>query len=232
MARVCTPPVQAASGGVVRHHGFWLIVTGTGRCGTGFIMKVLNSCGVKCTHERIFHPDLPSLELLAARKANPWWGWQAESSWLAAPFLDRPEVEGMTIVHLVRRPKPTIDSMIRQGGLGNTVEGSSYYAFSARHCPQALEIDDPCERMAYYYIFWNQMIEPHATLRWNVEHDVRGLLERLDIDYEGKDLYADTTYNTRPGIQDSDIDLNALPDHVRSPLREMSERYGYGWPRS
>jgi hypothetical protein len=64
-----------------------LVLTGTGRCATGFYAKFLTSAGATCGHERFFGVGglEAALDVLAA---GHWVGTVAESSWLAAPFLD------------------------------------------------------------------------------------------------------------------------------------------------
>jgi len=226
--------------------GFWLIITGTGRCGTGYIAHVLNSVNIKCSHEGVFSPnhdpngpvipdglvtDEEIMGRIRVRKKNPWWGWQADSSWMAAPYLERAELEGMTIVHLVRDPKKTIDSMVRTGGFNSDI-GGLFWQFQIKHMPELLETESRFERAGWFYTRWNERIERCATLRWRVEDDVRGLLDLLDIDYEGKEIFADTTYNSRAGYGPTDLNLNELPEPTLTQLQEMTERYGYEWTSS
>jgi len=227
------------------NRGWWLLVTGTGRCGTGYLSKVLSSVGVRCTHEGIFSPhknpvgeimpegmadDEDILYRVRTRMAHPEWEWHAESSWLAAPYLDRAELQKLTVVHLVREPKKTIDSMCRQGGLGHEKIGGRFYQFSVSNVPESLNIEPCGARMAYFYTRWNEMIESHADIRWRVEDDVTGLLDLLGIDWQGKEVFSNTRYNSRQGYFESDVDLDALSDPIRSDLRTMTERYGYEWP--
>lgn len=228
----------------MRRTKWWLIVTGTGRCGTGYIMQVLNGLGVKCSHEGIFTPhhtpDGPVVppglvrddEIRArirTRLNNAWWGWQAASSWLAAPYLDLPELKDMKVVHLVRDTRKVVNSQLHQGGFENRGPLSSlYYEFQLQHEPGLADLESQLERAAYFNTRWNARIEPHADILWRVEDDVRGLLDLLEIDYQGKELFCDTSYNTY-GQPQSDVDLNALPKLLRGELREMTERYGYDW---
>jgi len=229
----------------MRRMKWWLVVTGTGRCGTGYIMQVLNSVGVKCTHEGIFAPyhtavgpvvppglvtDEEILDRARTRLRNAWWGWQGESSWMAVPYLDLPELKDMVVVHLVRDPKKTIDSQLHQGGFETKGPLSSlFYEFQLEHEPGLKDLETPLERAAYFYTRWNERIEPHADILWRVEDDVQGLLDFLEIDYQGQELFSDTSYNTygKPRV---DADLNALPEPLRGELRKMTERYGYEWP--
>jgi hypothetical protein len=207
----------------------WL-VSGTGRCGTGFIQQVLWSAGVQCTHEGIFRFDgEPAARArLEARLKNEDGVWPAEASWLAAPCLDWPELADTTIVHLVRNPKKVIDSQMRFGIFRDT--GNQYYAYlnwKAHWLPKLREIEDTFHRAVYFYVEWNNIVAQHATTFHRVEDDARELLDKLGIDHEGVELFSNTTFNTRHGDRHSDVDLHELPDDLRVPLFEMAERYGY-----
>jgi len=205
-----------------------ILITGTGRCGTGYISQVLTSAGVPCTHEQVFTTrgwDF-ALECIRLRKEHPEWGWLAESSWLAVPFLDRPELVDMRVVHLVRHPKAVMDSNLKL----RYFSGSLYETNFMR--PYLPELDDwplPEHKAACWYLRMNELCEARADVFHRVEDDPRLLLDKLGIDHAGKPIYANTSYNTRPGIP-SDVDLDTLPDRLRDRLFEMTMRYGYDWP--
>lgn len=208
--------------------GFWLLVTGTGRCGTGYVAQVLTSVGVPCSHEGLFHPFHDPLAAVAERQANPWWNWQASSSWLAAPFLGRPELDGVTVVHLVRHPKRVIDSMTYMQLVANPP--GAYRAFRLKHLPELRGLP-PVEYAAATYVKWNRMIEPHADLRWRIEDSTLALLDWLGIDWHGKDVYGNKHYNTRGHWgEGKGADLDGLPEPLRSELKEIAREYGYEWP--
>lgn len=212
----------------MRHRGWWLTITGTGYCGTGYLSRVLSSVDVRCTHEGVFTPgdDNAILDRIHLRQRNAWWGWQADSSWLAVPFLSLPEMDNMTVVHLVRDPKKVIDSMVRN----NCFELVPYRDFQFRKLPELTADMDVWNRVALFCVRWSQLIEPHATLRWRVEDDVLGLLDQLQISYQGKCLDIDTTYNHHHGWGiESDVKLADINDPLRTELLEMSTRYGYEW---
>jgi hypothetical protein len=210
----------------VTERGFWLLATGTGRCGTGYFARVLNSTGMQCSHEGLFRTDHPAetRRRIQERIDNAWWGWEAESSWLAAPHLWRPEMEGMTVVHLVREPKKVIDSQMRIRAFDR--EDDTFYRWQLRWLPELAEME-PVERAVYFYVKWNAMIEPFASLRWRIEDDVCGLLSLLEVDTDGKELFDDKRYNSRAGFRSSDVDLDGLREPLRSALRKTGERYGY-----
>lgn len=88
-----------------------LVVTGTGRSGTGWAAAVLNSAGVFTGHERVFTP----------RTVDPgthidWCEYHADASWLAVPRLPLMNVRAALIV---RNPLDVVASMAHIGfGLG------------------------------------------------------------------------------------------------------------------
>jgi hypothetical protein len=218
--------------------GLWLFLTGTGRCGTGYMAQVLTSVGVNCTHEGVFHPHwerhpgCPSEEELRRRvrlnQENAWWGWQAESSWLAAPYLEIPEMRGCTVVHLLRHPKKVIDSQMRIRAFSGG--HSKFHDFQLQFLPEMAGME-PLHQAAYFYVKWNRMIEPHAQYRHRVDKDsTLRLLDLLGIEWSDKEVYQNTRYNSRAGWGQYDADLDGLPEPLRGELREMCEGYGYDWP--
>lgn len=59
------------------------IVTGTGRCGTGFLWRLFRKCNIFVEHENFFNPFSkdPKVEDFLAKD------YVADISWMAAPFL-------------------------------------------------------------------------------------------------------------------------------------------------
>ena len=201
------------------------LVTGTGRCGTGYIAQVLNSVGIQCTHEQIFNQNGIGFarEQIAIRKAHPEWGWEGESSWYAAFYLDNPVLDGVTIVHLVRHPKDVIDSQLSMGNW-NIYRGKEVLL---QYLPTLANYVERIDLSAHWYLEWNRKIEPYAHIFHRVEDDVRLLLDKLGIIYAGKSLFDDKKYNTRRTYP-SDVDLRAdLSEPLRSGILEMGQQYGY-----
>lgn len=211
--------------------GFWLVATGTGRCGTGYLSKVLASVGVKCSHEGMFCPadnkrpsDGEIRARIKVRHDNAWWGWEAESSWLAAPYLRWPEMAGKQVVHLVRDPVAVINSQMRIRAFD---QQTAYLEHIVHWLPGMAEWETPEHKAAYFYVAWNELIEPFATVCHRIEDDVVVLLEQLSIFPEGN-VYDNKSYNSRVGLQQWDFQFKNLPDELRIPLLHMQERYGYG----
>lgn len=208
------------------------IFTGTGRCGTGAVKMLMDGVGRNCTHEGVFNLDgwEAALEKIELRHKNKWWGWEGDSSWLAAPFLSKPELRCMAIIHIVRHPKPVIDSLLRMEFFTSD-EFKRYYDWGKQFIPEIDAWETPFEKAAYWYVAYNEMIEPYADIFHRIEDGYTALLDKLGVDYEGMELYSETAYNTRPGYMASDVDLNALPLALHKQLWNMAVRYGYeyGW---
>ena len=84
------------------------LVTGTGRCGTAYITRMLTKAGIPCDHEQVFSAG-------GIREDRHYLGG-ATSSWLAVPFLEsNPGLIGpeTTLIHLIRHPKDFIESVLR-----------------------------------------------------------------------------------------------------------------------
>lgn len=230
-----------------RGRGLSLVVTGTGRCGTKFTSKVLESVGVHTMHQFIFRPGrggpgspevLPELtELVTVEdiryrvkgyKASKW-GPQAETSWLAAPYLDVPEMRGVVRVHLVREPRKVINSLVKCEVFERRDRYGLYTDFAYHWVPQMRQESTPIRRAGRFYVNWNRMIEPHADIFWNVEADRVGLLDLLGIPWEGCDVFNETNYNWRTGPA-IDCSLADFDEPLLSELKQITGEYGYEWP--
>lgn len=204
------------------------LVTGTGRCGTGYIAQVLNSTGTtKCTHEQVFNVEGIEFarERITARRDNLWWGWEGESSWYAAFYLDDPILDGTTIVHLVRHPKDVIDSQLSMKNWTHPAYDGAKTLLP--YLPGLTLCKTPLEMSAYWYLEWNHLIEPRADIFHRVEDDARLLLDKLGIDHAGRVLFDDKKHNTRRTYP-SNVDLREdLSGSLRSEILEMAQHYGY-----
>lgn len=208
-----------------------ILVTGTGRCGTGYIARVLSSVDVNCTHERIWMWPTPNVDFAQRqyqlRDEHPEWGWVGESSWLAVPFLDADFLQDVIIVHLVRQPECVIRS--HQGIMNWTLNNSNYTKgrkFIFQQVPELEHVEDYTERSAAFYLKWNRLIESYADVFHRVEDNPRILLNKLDIHWNDKEIFSDTTYN-RVERAKRTFQLEDLPPLLLGPILEMAGRYGY-----
>ena len=212
-----------------------LILTGTGRCGTGFAAQWLTSAGLRCGHEAIwsYRGTDGAREKLARYR-----GYRADSSWLAAPYLDDVLLAGMPIVHITRHPQKVIASWMR-------IHPSStppYWRYLVDHCKPIKQIERELDQCAARYVLWNELIEGKSegrdSFRWKIENGEVGLLawlvERELIDPLNlgpqRKLYPDKTYNHKPGADSQrKIELFDISEPWRSRLADISSRYGYEW---
>lgn len=198
----------------------WLI-TGTDRCGTDYIAQALRSVGVRCGHENVFSNTCPMGDVALMDQ------FDADSSWLAVPYLTLPHFSGLSVIHLVRHPKSVIDSMLRTRLWHEERKESYAWRFALPHLPEVMAWAAPECRAAHHYLKWNKMIEPYASWRHRVEDSVEILIERMGIRSQTASLFSNKTYNIRPG-QDFDIGLRAdLPPELYTGLMRMARRYGY-----
>lgn len=130
-----------------------VLITGTGRCGTGWMARALTAAGAPCGHEAAFtargHGDCD---------------WVAESSWLAAPYLDR--LDGVYVVHLVRDPLKTIASRAATPTFRPRLSGHG--RFAVHHAPDILRGHGRVERSAWHWVCWTRIItegRPDEVLR-------------------------------------------------------------------
>lgn len=195
------------------------LITGTGRCGTGYVSNVLASAGVPCGHEAIFsHDGLEAAQRALAEHPE----LAAESSWLAAPFLPNPILNGVTVIHLVRHPVKTIESIVSVGML----HAGPYGEFIRCYLPEIARWRDDANAAAHFYIKWNRMIEAWTGLRHRVEDDPYQLLHVLGIEHDGP-LFDDTAYNHRPEYAPYKLHLKELDAPILSRLRRIAESYRY-----
>lgn len=214
---------------------FWLVVAGTGRCGTKFMSEVLKSVGVNCTHQNFFGVwyignmmTAENMEQKIQAQLTNEWSQDADSSWLAGPFVAMAKQAGWKVVHLVRKPRLVINSLVKCQVFESEKRYGNFYHFAYKHCPAMRNEPTEKERAARFYVNWNRMIEPHADILWNVERDPRTLLDLLDIDHEGREIFDNTAYNWRGGPL-VDTQLDDLNPVLRRDVTEIAERYGYEW---
>lgn len=79
-----------------------LVVTGTGRSGTGWCAATLNSAGIFTGHERVFTPKAAEGGLI------DWCEYHADCSWLAVPRLPLMNVRAALVI---RNPLQVVASM-------------------------------------------------------------------------------------------------------------------------
>jgi hypothetical protein len=207
-----------------------ILITGTGRCGTAFAAHLLESAGVYCTHEVVFNPMgwSAAQEQMRLMIERPEWNWTAESSWGGAVHLTRPELDSVTVVHLVRHPKKVLDSHLREWKARHP-HYNPHYHWLTKHLPELADYDTPEGKAACKVLRLNEMIEARADVFHRIEDDPRDLLDKLSLDWQGCELFNNPEHNAHPGHAESDVQLADLPEVYRERIEKMSTRYGYEW---
>lgn len=209
-----------------------LIVTGTGRCGTGYASRLLSGVGLLTGHEHFFsYAGLVEARRRLRQEQKPFLG---DASWMAVPFLGEPELAGAFIVHLVRHPKAVLESWLRVP----TATTPPYDAFYHRHVPMAHAYDGVLDKSALRYVLWNEWIERACRGRPSVRHRLEdgpmalfeamqdaGMIDRLPAE-DG--LFSDTSYNHKEG-QPVEVDPDDVNFMLSARLRAITMRYGYEW---
>lgn len=182
-------------------------VTGTGRCGTVTFAHLLNHMGISCGHEAYFGQKLAKgdvaidrvfesnpLSSRVSKKAfklmHPEWldksKYQAESSYLMAPFLEHKMFDNIKIIHLYRDPIKVIDSFVYKFNYFKEMGRDWYEVFMRMHLPYLKQPNTPINRAAYYWYSWNKMIldSSRVALRVNIEDvDLKKICEFLQVEY-------------------------------------------------
>ena len=198
------------------------LITGTGRCGTGWAAQVLSGAGIPCTHEGVFTPEgyiIPTA--------------LAESSWMAAVALNDLGSE-TRVIHLIRHPYRVIESQMRLRFFADNApsQHKPYMDFVTEELPGIWLYKSEQERATCFVLEWNRMIEEcTGAMRVRAEDGPAALLDACGIDH-GPDetLYDDTHYNHRRGWP-AHFNPTLLPAELHAGLAAMMNRYGYEPPK-
>jgi hypothetical protein len=228
------------------------VVTGTGRSGTVYLANLLTKCGVPCGHECIFTPwgleealarlrgqSAVQVSAMSRESCGDWikdaGEVVADSSYMAAPFLDHAILRDARIIHVVRHPMDVINSfVIGLNYFREWMPPDAWHWFIYTHVPE-LRLDyHPLERAALYYLRWNRMIEARSAGKpyffCQVECITHQLFDYLRRRCEDESLLAARKINGRmdgkPAYAFEDIPSAA----IREELAELGGRYGYLLP--
>lgn len=206
-------PPRAVNGGgggtvAVPPNRLRVIVTGCGRSGTTYMSEVLNAAGLRCGHERAF--------TVLGPRSRP--DLDAESSWYAAPYLDRVD-ESTKVIHIVRNPSRVVHSFFRMGLCA--VDPWHHYTFGRPPYMVALKFNVRLSRyrrrwqsvMAHRYLLWEHttcMSEANEVDRlWGYWSQWNTLVERAAA--QGRHAYL------RVRLEDLDASLPLVRDFLELP---------------
>jgi len=207
------------------------LVVGTGRCGTGYISKSFDKIGIPCGHEEIFSlTRVKRIDNLRVKENLNKSKKEAESSWLAVPWLDNYVIipEDCKIIHITRHPKDTIESLLDTGMLSRY--DNKYTQFAFRNMPRMRPEYDPIINCAIWYVWWNRKIEntTRNVIRHKVEDDITNLFDRIGLPHNNK-LFNNTKYNSRVSKKRRQVDLKEelSGKPILKYLLSMASEYGY-----
>lgn len=215
-----------------------VLVTGVGRCGTTYMAHLLTKMGIPCGHEAIF--TVKGLEEAKNRLKNPelisfsqcsedlplWtdpWEIQADSSYLAAPFLNNSILKNTKVIRILRNPLEVIASYVFDAKyFANDILPITkpFQDFIKFHLPIVYDNNlSPINRAALYYIEWNNLIQKNNKniFTYKIESNIKILTDHLNLPYaniENKKINS-WNYQNRPKLTYLDIE-----EPYRSILKE------------
>jgi LPS sulfotransferase NodH len=200
-----------------------IIIVGTGRSGSGYLSKLLTLNGIMCGHEHSFNPS---------RHGPIQHPYQADSSWLAVPYLDN-YIHNTKILHVVRDPIKVLESLTTRGFFKTKIyrkvndPGDKFYKFVEKFLPEINTIECPVHTAIYFIIHWSKMIEKAiGTQYYQLETDLPLLLDKLGI--TNPKYYSDTKYNTNTSKSNKiKLDLKSLDNTYLKMLTLHRKNYGY-----
>lgn len=190
------------------------VITGTGRCGTGYMAALLNEMGVPAGHEKVFTPY----------GISPDDRWRVDVSWLAGPVFAEHKLPA---VNLVRHPEDVISSLI----------GIRFFSDPV-HLPYRMWVErfmditgDDLVDAPHFYWQWNSIIERNSLGFFRIEDmdkpdEVERLLGTLNLEHRSVALpKIDKTLNSRERVSFSVEDIRDSRDH--DYVLSLMDLYGY-----
>lgn len=217
------------------------IVTGTGRCGSLNFARNLTKAGIHCGHESIFNLQelegakkrlkgeliIEASKISTTLKGKPLWfdplQLKADSSYMAAPFLDDEILKETKIIHLIRHPLSVISSFVKNLGYFGQEYESPWEKFMYKYLPSIKNFNDPLDRACEYYIKWNKMIAKFNTIVHKIEDDPNELFEKLQLRKIEHLTDERNTFNSR----DKDFCLDDLSPEFRKKIKNFMAHHGY-----
>ena len=214
--------------------------------------------GIKCGHESIFDYSSDNIiknrlfnknERVISRISTRNGGWidekeiEADSSYLAAPYLDWPELENTKIIHVFRNPIDVISSFSIDFGYFAKKEPNAANPFNElgfeqkiwRFLPGLSEIESNLERVCYFYYQWNKLIEEKSknkqVLKIKIEDDKKNekIAEFLNININNINLFnnqKENSFSSGNKIKLSEIPNGEIKDNFIKMIKEMNYKVG------
>jgi hypothetical protein len=229
------------------------LIVGTGRSGTVFMARLLTSLGIPCGHESVFNVEgLDKASQIISGVAKPslshtsmvsWKNgeriteaeWlsdvsliEADSSYMAAPFLNSSILKETQILHVVRNPFKVVNSFSNYIDYFDDESPSSVWEFFIyQQLPELKKSMTKYDRAALFYVLWNELIEKRKC---DFFHRLEDGAEPV-INYLGaKDAqpFSNTEVNTYKKWSNECFGLHFLKSkEIKYRFIEMGNRYGY-----
>lgn len=140
------------------------VVVGCPRSGTGYLSRLLEEAGVKCGHEDVF--SIFSFDCLFYGLAKP--AYEADSSFLAAPYLGIYKNTNTKIIHITRHPLKVISSLMNLDFFSQERDATyKHHQLFVMHIytnlPNLQSYKHQIDKCAYFYLEWNNLIEQNKT---------------------------------------------------------------------
>ncbi len=133
-----------------------IVVTGCGRAGTQYLVKVLQGTGFNVTHERVFNHDLDPIHHDLVGIEYRWKDIDIDVSWLSAPFL-KSLSGGVVVWHQMRNPIKTLTCWVQHRILSIEDNASRFVHPVLPQCAEGSDL----ERGIAYILDWTRIIEDH-----------------------------------------------------------------------
>ena len=228
------------------------IIASTGRSGTVYMARLLTSVGVPCGHESIFtwqgiekaknilcDSHKPNLSYTSSMDfVDGIWipkeKWlenideiEAESSYMAVPFLSDECLKDTKIIHVVRNPIKVINSFCNHiGYFKEKTPQNIYEEFIYSFLPELKEEMSYYERSSLYYIRWNQLIEKaNPDLFHRIEDNP---IKIFDFINKNGDYFNDKKINTYKSRTNDYFNLHKIQSEIiKSELIQIMKKYNY-----
>lgn len=226
------------------------IVAGTGRCGSVYMARVLTSISIPCGHESIFNQHDPDIIIERARgtisptisnvaKNDGWLNIDhiiADSSYMAIPYLNHPEIQHIPIIHIVREPLSVVSSFVKDLQYFNLMKNNPYNIggweeWIWSQLPELHQYDNALERACYFWTVWNEKIEESYVNRKIYFHNIENKFNDDFFDFvnvKQRNVVFNNKKENTMKKRSTDFTIDEIPSgKVKHDFLELREKYRY-----
>jgi len=201
------------------------VVTGCPRSGTQYAATVFSALGIHCEHEKVF-----GVAQALGEQPVDWDGADADSSFLAVPFLP---LDDVVVLHQVRHPLEFTRSIVGMALLSDQRRNKPFPTAIARHAPEVYGPERPADRAAVMWRIWNTRAEAHADITYQVEAlDVALLLRLADlVELDVSEEQASHALDSVPRTVNTRARNEKVPwRRIEAVTEDLATHYGYDVP--